>query len=140
MSQLAEVFTNEDNSTNNTMLCYSAFFKDSSRKISKWKILPLKIIEMSWLLKKCRKQKTQLQLSKKRQYFIRTRMKINKLINNIILAQRQHCSQNVCLQLKMKLFLVCEVIHEEKMTNRGEVEAIILIYFGQTQGNIGVLD
>ena len=31
-------------------------------------------------------------------------------------------------------------MHSEKMTIWGEVEAIILIYFGQTQENIGTLD
>lgn len=62
MSQLAEVFTNEDDSTNN--IKYSAISFNllqrlkQKKKKKNGKILPLKTTETSWLLKKCRKQKT----------------------------------------------------------------------------------
>ena len=61
MSQLAEVFTNEDDSTNN--IKYIAISPNllqrlKKKKKKKGKIVPRKTIETSWLLKKCRKQKT----------------------------------------------------------------------------------
>ena len=57
MSQFAEVFTNEDDSTNNIKYSASSFnlLQRLKQKKKKGKILPLKTTETSWLLKKCRK-------------------------------------------------------------------------------------
>lgn len=66
--------------------------------------------------------------------------KINKLINNIIVAQMQNCPQNIGFELKMKYLMVFEVKYSEKMVIRGEAEAIILMFFGQIQRNVRALD
>lgn len=61
MSQLAEVFTNEDDSTNNikySAISFNLLQRLKQKKKKNGKILPLKTTETSWLLKKCRKQKT----------------------------------------------------------------------------------
>lgn len=56
MSQFAEVFTNEDDSTNNIKYSASSFnLLQRLKQKKKGKILPLKTTETSWLLKKCRK-------------------------------------------------------------------------------------
>lgn len=61
MSQLAEVFTNEDDYTNNikySAISFNLLQRLKQKKKKNGKILPLKTTETSWLLKKCRKQKT----------------------------------------------------------------------------------